>query len=67
MVLEVCIYDEQASKITNIEDSQSSIDFFFFILAMILQQKRIDRLDADGIKNEKETTLLDFMQFKKLI
>ena len=58
MVLEVCSYNEYAINIINIQDSQSPIDFFFFLLAMILQQKRIDRLNVD---KKKDVTLLDFI------
>jgi hypothetical protein len=59
MVLEICSYDERAINIINIQDSQSSIDFLFFLLTRILQQKRIDRLDED--KKKKDITLLDFI------
>src|SRR4051794_24657891 len=44
IVLEVCNYDECTINIINIQDSQSPIDYFFFLLAMMLQQKRIYRL-----------------------
>jgi hypothetical protein len=60
MVLEICNYNECASNMINIRDSQSSIDYFFFLLAMILQQKRIYKLDVGGTK-KKGVTLLDFM------
>ena len=46
MVLEVCSYDECAINIINTQDFQSPIDFLFFLLAIILQQKRIYRLNA---------------------
>jgi len=59
MVLEVCSCDEGAINIINIEDSQSPIDFLFFLLAIILQQRRIGRLNASYKK--KDVTLLDFM------
>jgi hypothetical protein len=49
MVLEVCRYDERAINIINSQDSQAPIDYLFLLLALILQQKRIDRLDASGI------------------
>ena len=58
MVLEVCSYDECAINIINIQDSQSNIDYFFFLLSMLLQQKRIDMLN---IEKKKQVTLLDFM------
>ena len=61
MVLEVCSYDDNAINIINIQDSQSNIDYFFFLLSMILQQKRIDMLNTDETKNTKDVTLLDFM------
>ena len=61
MILDICSYNEQASKIINIHDSQSSIDFLFFLLAMILQQKRIDRLNVGDTKKNRDVTLLDFM------
>src|SRR4029079_5633238 len=61
MVLEVCNYDDNAINIINIQDSQSNIDYFFFLLSMILQQKRIDMLNAGETKNTKDVTLLDFM------
>jgi hypothetical protein len=59
MVLEVYSYDEYAINIINIEDSQSPTDYFFFLFRMVLQQKRINRLNTQGKK--KEVTLLDFM------
>jgi len=58
MVLEVYSYDECAINIINIQDSQSPIDYFFFLLSMIIQQKRINRLNID---KKKDVTLLDFM------
>ena len=57
MVLVVCSYKECTINIINIHDSQSNIDFLFFLLSMILQQKRINRLNTD----KKRITLLDFM------
>ena len=59
MVLEVYSYDECAINIINIQDSQSPIDYFFFLFGMLLQQKRINRLNTQG--KIKEITLLDFM------
>jgi hypothetical protein len=46
MILEICTYDERAINIINIQDSQSPIDYLFLLLAMMLQQKRIYRLNA---------------------
>jgi hypothetical protein len=59
MVLEVCSYDEHAINIINIEDSQASIDFLFYLLSIILQQKRIERLNT--LDKKKNVTLLDFI------
>jgi hypothetical protein len=61
MILEVCNYDECTMNIINIQDSQSSIDYFFFLLSMLLQQKQIDMLNAGKTKKTKDLTLLDFM------
>ena len=61
MILEVGGYNEYTSNIINIKDSQSNIDFLFLLLAMIIQQNRINILNVDGIK-KKGVTLLDFMQ-----
>ena len=58
MILEICSYNERTSNIINIQDSQSPIDYFFFLLSMIIQQKRINRLNID---KKKDVTLLDFM------
>jgi hypothetical protein len=46
MILEIYTYDECAINIINIQYSQSPIDYFFFLLTMILYQKRIERLSA---------------------
>jgi len=59
MVLEVCSYGERAINIINIQDSQASIDFLFYLLSIILQQKRIERLNTSDKK--KNVTLLDFI------
>ena len=48
MVLEVYSYDECAINIINIQDSQSPIVYFFFLFGMLLQQKRINRLNTQG-------------------
>ncbi|MGN6560224.1 MAG: hypothetical protein ACTHJ2_06820 [Candidatus Nitrosocosmicus sp.] len=42
----------------NVQDSQSNIDYFLFLLAMTKQQKRIDRLNKG---KKKDVTLLDFI------
>jgi len=49
MVLEVCSYDENAINIINNQDLQSLIDFLFFLLSLLLQQKRINGLNIDKI------------------
>jgi len=56
MVLEVCSYGECTINRINIQDSKSSIDFLFFLLSMLLQQKRIDMLNADETKKAKDVT-----------
>jgi hypothetical protein len=61
MVLEVCIYDENTINIINFQDSQSSMDFLFLLLTMILYQKRIDMVNVDEDKKTKEVTLLNFI------
>ena len=61
MVLEICSYNEHINNVINIRDSQSNIDFLFFLLTIILQQKRINMLNADENKKTKDATLLDFM------
>ena len=61
MVLEVCSYDEYVNNVINNHDSRSNIDFLFFLLAMIKQQKRIDMLNVGETKKTKEVTLLDFL------
>ena len=58
MILNICSYNECITNVINIHDSQSDIDCMFFLLAMILQQKRIDRLN---ISKKREVNLLDFM------
>jgi hypothetical protein len=57
MVLEVCSYDECAINIINIEDLQAPIDFLFFLLSIILQQKRIE---IKHIRQEKECNTFRF-------
>jgi hypothetical protein len=59
MILEICIFNECVNKVINVKDSQSNIDSLFYLLALMLQQKRIDKLYAPGSK--KNVTLLDFM------
>jgi len=59
MLLEICNYDEAVNKVINIQDSQSPIDYLFFLLAIIQQQKLISKVN--GEQRSKEITLLDFM------
>jgi len=66
MVLEICCYNECAINAINVQDSQSNIDHLFFLLAIILQQKHIDKLNVGGTKKKKDMTLLEFMQVKEL-
>jgi hypothetical protein len=58
MVLEICSYNERIINEINVQDSQSNIDSLFFILAVMLLQKRIDGLNTS---KKKDVTLLDFM------
>ena len=59
MILEICSYGEDTCKTINIEDYQSPIDHYFFLLAIIKQQKLLERLNAGTMK--KDITLLNFM------
>ena len=60
MVLEVCGYDEDISRIINIQDFQAPIDYLSFLFALLLQQQKlIDKVNGD--QRNKEITLLDFM------
>jgi hypothetical protein len=46
MIMEICIYNECINKIINVKDSQSNIDSSYYLLALMLQQKRIDELNT---------------------
>ena len=59
MILEICYYNECAINAINLQDSQSNIDHLFFLLAMMLQQKRIDKLNTADKK--RDLTFLDFV------
>ena len=64
MIMEICgSHKECSSKIINIEDSKSCIDYLFFLLAMIQQQHKIKDilLNYKDVNNEKKITLLDFI------
>ena len=58
MVLEICSYNEHINNVINIRDSQSNIDFLFFLLTIILQQKRIEKINSS---EKKDVSLLDFV------
>ena len=45
MILEICSHDECVCTIINTCDSQSPIDYLFFLFAIIQQQKLIDKLN----------------------
>ena len=47
MILEICRYDEYVSNIINIQDSQSIIDYLFFLFAILQQQKLINKLNKN--------------------
>jgi hypothetical protein len=47
MMLEICRYDEYVSNIINIQDSQSIIDYLFFLFAILQQQKLINKLNKN--------------------
>jgi hypothetical protein len=44
MMLETCRYSECCSMVTNSEDSESPVDYFFFLTAIMQQQKLIDKI-----------------------
>jgi hypothetical protein len=58
MILEICSFNECIINTINIQDSQSNIDIFFFLLARTLLQKRINQLT---VCKKKDITLLDFI------
>ena len=62
MVTKICNYNECSASITNIQDSESNISYFFFMLLVIEQQKLIDNMDKrSGIKVRTNITLLDYL------
>jgi hypothetical protein len=63
MIIEICSNKECSSKIINIEDSKSCIDYLFFLLVLIQQQQKIMDilLNYKDVINEKKITLLDFI------
>ena len=63
MILETCNYSECCNMITNSEDSESPVDYFFFLTAITQQQKLIDKIDKNyGIGGPMNKTLVDFMR-----
>ncbi len=63
MILEICNYDEYSNTIINNQDSNSFIDFFFFLSAIIQQQKLIDRFNKNPENIEITTTIKTLMDF----
>jgi hypothetical protein len=64
MILGICSHDECDFNTINIHDSQSPIDYLFFLFAMLQQQKLIDKLNKKLENIEiatKNRTLSDFM------
>ena len=62
-ILEICNYNECCSMVTYSEDSESPIDYFFFLTAIIHQQKLINKINKNyGIEVSTNKTLVDFMR-----
>ncbi len=62
MILEICNYNECCNTIINSEDSESYITYFFFLTAIIQQQKLIKKISKNyGIEGSMNKTLIDFM------
>ena len=59
MIMDVSNYNEGISSIINRENSESYSDLMFFLLTMMLQQKKLDRSNTSG--RERDVTLLDFI------
>ena len=57
MILDICSYNECAINAINIQDLQSNIDHLFFLFAIKLHQKPIDRLNVE--RKEKMVVILD--------
>ncbi len=56
MILGICRHDECVCNIINTQDFQSPIEYFFFLFAIIQQQKLIDRLNKTPEDVEITTT-----------
>jgi len=50
MILEICSYDEDISRIINTRDFQSPIDYLFFLFALLQQQKLINKVNGENIR-----------------
>lgn len=62
MILETCNYNECCNMVTNSEELKSSIDYSFFLTAIIQQQKLINKINRNcGIEGSMNKTLVDFM------
>ena len=62
MILATCNYSECCSMITNSEDSESPVDYLFFLTAIMQQQKLINKISKNhGIESSMNKTLVDFM------
>ena len=68
MILGICSHDECVCDIINTQDFQSPIDYYFFLFAIIQQQKLINKLnkkpeDAEIISTTTTTnrSLSDYM------
>ena len=59
MILEVSSYSEDIYRMINMQNSESYTDLMFFLLTIMMQQKRIDKLNSSDKK--KDITLLDFI------
>jgi hypothetical protein len=67
MIIEMYSNKECSSKIINIEDSKSCIDYLVFLLVMIQQQQQkiMDiLLNYKDVNKEKKITLLDFCFYR---
>jgi hypothetical protein len=48
MILDMSSYNEDISKVINTQDFQSPMDYFFFLLALLEQQKLINKVNEDN-------------------
>ena len=62
MILETCIYNGYSNVVTDNENSESSIDYFFLLTVILHQQKLINKINKNyGIEGSMNKTLVDFM------